>query len=630
MSYGYAGKLLKINLSNNEIHEESTEDLSAWIGGRGLGAYLLSQIPELKSEDPARQPIAICTGPLVGTGVPLGTRTAVSARNLLSKGFCYSNVGGDFGTRMKMAGYDAIVLEGKSDHPVYLLLNESGAQILPAEAYWGSKITEFQQALFEKYSEKETSFLGIGPAGENGAGISCLMADQAHAAGWGGSGALFGAKNLKAVVACGMKHIPVFDEKGLKRKIKQLEWRINASETAAALVRGGTHGTAGAGGHSRLVPTAVKNIRDEFLSAEESAPIREETYKQWEIGRAGCIGCSVRCLHLYDMDSQKHGKLEVEGMHANSVRGLASNLGVDDAEDLLLAHKLCNEYGLDVDGVSAVAAFALECAEHGLLEINQPGGVRLAWGDGESMVKLIQQMGERSGLGKLLSEGTQEAARQIGKDSEKYAMTVKGVGINEQGIRSHKAWSLGIMTSTRGGGHLGGAPQTENRRVSAEVGQRLFKNPEAGIPESYNGKGKLVAWTEGVKAIVDSIGLCYFLYGWYDLTIGPIEELAEMLYLATGVEISGEELHKLGLRIHTMERYMTYLLGGYTRKDDTFPDRFFDSPVSSGPYTGAKLDREEVEKELDEYYTALGWDVKYGIPSDEKLVELGVSFSKLK
>lgn len=624
MSYGYAGRILWIDLTKAECREEPVDKWVEWIGGRGLGSFLMSQIPELKDENPANQPIAICAGPLVGTGIPLGTRTAVSARNLVSKGFCYSNVGGDFGTRLKMAGYDAVVVEGKSEKPVYLLLHESSARILPADRYWGLKISDFQQALFGRYPKRETSFIGIGPGGEREAAIACLMVDRAHAAGWGGSGAIFGAKKLKAIVATGNKPIPVFEPEGLKRKIRQLELRISASESAAALVRGGTHGMAGAGGFSGLVPTAVRNIQDEFLSTEACQPIREETFKQWEIGRTGCIGCSIRCLHLYNMDSAKHGGLEVEGMHANSIRGLATNLGVDSAEDLLLMHKLCNEYGLDVDGVSSSAAFALECTEHGILDVDQPGSVRLEWGDGASMVKLVRQMGERTGLGELLSQGVQTAARQIGRGCEQYALTVKRVGINEGCLRSHKGWSLGVMTSTRGGGHLGGSPQTENRRISTEVGERLFGNPEAGIPESYHGKGKLVAWTDVNKAVVDCLGPCYFLYGWYDMTIGNSDELAEMLCLATGIETTGEQLHRQGLRIHTLERYLTYLLGGYTREDDTLPDRFFDTPVSSGPYEGAYLDRSKVQQALDEYYTTLGWDKATGIPSPETLRKMGL------
>jgi aldehyde:ferredoxin oxidoreductase len=620
MSYGYAGKILWVNLTTAECREEPIEKYTQWIGGRGLGSFLVSQISELKSENPADQPIAISAGVLVGTGAPLGSRTTVSARNLVSKGFCYSNVGGDIGTRMKMAGYDTVIIEGKSDQPVYLYLSGSTAKILPADEFWGLKITEFQQALSGRYSNNVTSFIGIGPGGEREAPIACLMVDQAHAAGWGGGGAIFGAKKLKAIVASGNKSIPVFDPAGMKRKIKQLEWRINASERAATLERGGTHGAVGVDVNS---PKPVKNNQDEYLPADAVDQLHEENYRQWETGRSGCLGCDIRCLHLYEMESARHGKLEVEGMHFNSIIGFGTNLGVNNAEDVLVMHKLCNEYGLHVDGVTNAVAFALECAENGILEPDQPGGVKLEWGS-ETLVKLVQQMGERRGLGELLSLGVQEASRQIGGRSEKYAMTIKGVGASDQGMRSHRAWALGIITSTRGAGHLGGSPLTETQNMSAEVGKRIFKNPEAGIPGSYHGKGKLVASTEIKKAIVDSLGLCWFMYNWSNLTIGSSDELAEMFCLATGIEITEEQLHQKGARTHALERYLSYRLSGFTREDDTLSDRFFDTPVSDGPFKGAHLDRSELQAALDEYFEALGWDNVIGVPSCESLREMGM------
>lgn len=626
MTPGYAGKILKINLTEAKFQEEPTENYQEWIGGRGLGSYLLAKHQKPGDNSPENEFIVIAAGPLVATGLPLGSRTAVVARNRLSGGISYSNVGGDFGNRLKMAGYDAVIIHGVSKTPVYLLLQDSTAKLLDSAALMGLKTSEMNAALHKIYDTPALSFLGIGPAGEKEVSVSCLMADRAHAAGWGGSGAIFGAKNLKALVAIGNRPTPVFDEARMKEKIKQLSWRINTSEAAAGLVRGGTHGMAGAGGFSGLVPTAVKNLQDEYLSPEESAPIKEEAFKKWETGRSGCHSCGVHCLHLYEIESSKYGSFVSEGMHANSVRGLASNWGVDDAEDLLKAHTLCNEYGLDVDGVSAAVAFALECAERGIIPRDQEGGIHLRWGDGASAVKLVQQIGEGIGLGKILGKGVFEASQEIGAKSQKLAMTVKGVGINEQGLRSHRAWSLGVMVSTRGGGHLGGSPQTENRRISPEVGRKLFQNPQAGIPASYEGKGQLAAWTEGLKCAVDSLGLCYFIYGWYDLSLGNPAELAEMLYLATGKKMSGKELHKWGLRCHTLERHFSYIHGGYTREDDALPERFFQSEVSSGPYSGAHLDYDEVEKMLDEYYAYLGWDVPIGLPTEEMLDELGLSF----
>lgn len=625
-SYAYAGKILWVDLSSGETREEATDKYAQWIGGRGLAAYILSKFPTLESDKRSEQPIVISAGPLVATGIPLGVRTSVAARSQVSGGVFYSNVGGDFGTRLKMAGYDAVVIEGMSPKPVYLLLKDSAAEIMSAETLWGKRITELQTMLFDKHGDEDLSFIGIGPAGEREAAISCLMVDQAHAAGWGGSGAIFGAKGLKAVVAQGDRDLPVFDAEALEKKAQELIWRMNNSEALMILTQLGTHGMVAAGGFHGKAPTSVRNLQDGFLPLEQNEPLREDKFRPWEVTRPGCYGCGIRCLHRYSKPTEKYGPINAEGMHANSVRGMGSNLGVDDPDDVLMMHYLCNEYGLDVDGISAVVAFALECAENDILDAAQPDGVNLQWGDGPALVELVRQIGERRGLGELLGEGAYVAAQKIGKGSEAYAMTTKKVGINEGSMRSHPAWALGIIASTRGGGHLGGSPQTENRRISAETGQRLFGNPDAGVPGSYEGKGELVAWTEGTKAVIDSLGLCYFAYGWYDLSFGNPDELADIIHLATGQQISGHELHQHGLRVHALERYVSYQLAGIARQDDVVPDRLYDIPVSTGEYQGAHLDRELIERELEAYYRYLGWDVETGLPTPELLKSMDLEY----
>lgn len=620
MSNGYAGNILFIDLTTSEQRVKKTETYQEWIGGRGLGVYLLSQQPDLFQEDDALQPVVISMGPLVAGPMLMGVRTAVTARNLVSRGICYSNVGGDFGVRARMAGFDAVVITGRSASPVILLLADGTASVLPADDLWGTTINELREGLYSRYGSEHTSFIGIGPAGESTALVSCLMVDRAHAAGWGGSGALFGLKNLKAVAAVGQKPVQFFDSTGLVEKSRQIAWRLHASEAAAGLTRGGTHKMAGAGGITGVVPTAVRNIQDEYLPVEINSRLSEETFKKWETARMGCIGCEIRCLHYYEMDTAKYGHISTEGMHANSVRGFGANLGVDVPEDLLAIHNLCNDYGMDTDGLSSALAFALECADYGILAREQPGGVTLNWGDGASLVKLIHQMVSGEGLGAMLRNGPASAAQLIGRNSEQHVLTVKGVGINEQGIRSHRGWALGIMTSSRGAGHLGAAPQAENRRISPEVSQSLFGVPDAGNPLTYEGKGRLGAWTEGIKAIIDSLGLCYFVYGWYDVSLGNPEDIADWLYLASGIKMTGKQLHWQGLRVHTLERILSYRLAGFTRKDDTVPERFFTTGNSGGAYPGAHLDHAEVEKMLDEYYTSLKWDPITGLP-DENAVK---------
>ncbi|MFW5729356.1 MAG: aldehyde ferredoxin oxidoreductase N-terminal domain-containing protein, partial [Spirochaetota bacterium] len=211
MANAYAGRVLWVDLSHRLIRHEPTQHYAEWIGGRGMGAYLASRIPALFSDDPAEQPVVLATGPLVAAGVPLGVRTALTARNQLSGGMCYSNVGGDFGTRLKMAGYDAVVIEGHSSTPVYLLVTEGRAALLPAEHLWGLLLSDFREAMLHEHSRDDLSYICIGPAGEHRAGVSCLMVDHAHATGWGGSGLVFDAKKLKAIVAIGDNPVSVFD-----------------------------------------------------------------------------------------------------------------------------------------------------------------------------------------------------------------------------------------------------------------------------------------------------------------------------------------------------------------------------------------------------------------------------------
>jgi len=624
MDKEYSGKLLWINLTDSSIKTEDISKYKEWIGGRALGAYLLSTLPELYSNEVKEQPIIITSAPLVGSGIPLAVRTAVTARSQITHGFCYSNVGGDFGLYMRQADFDGIVIRGSSETPVYLLLNNGEASLEPADKYWGKQITPLREALISDYGNDKLSYIAIGPAGENQVPLSNLMVDLEHAAGWGGSGWIFGSKKLKAIVALGGSKVKFFDPDGLKRKSAELNQRIIHSPAMKQLIKGGTHWSVGAGGYTGKMSTSVRNAQDEFLTPEETKLYIEPVVKQWEIRRVGCLGCPIACIHEYEMDSKQYGKFKGRGMHANSVRGVGENLGIDTPDAIFAIHLACNEYGLDVDGTSAAMAFALECAEKGILEKEQPGSVKLEWGDGPSLLNLVQQMADREGLGDVICRGAYEAAKIIGKGSEKYALTVKKAGINEAGLRSLRSWMLGYVTATRGGGHLGGASKADSAKMSTEFLRETFGIDQLGNAQSYENKGKIAAWTEGLKAAVDSLGLCYFTYGWYDVELVSLDEMAELYYLATGIELSGDDLQKVGFRIHDLERYLSYVLGGFTREDDTLPDRYFDGPVSKGPNKGDTVDKKKLKEALNEYYETLGWDINTGLPKEDTLRKEGL------
>ena len=621
------GKIIFINLSIGTCQEAELKHYWKWLGGRMLGAHLLSKSKTLHAKNPSEQPIIIAPGLLVGSGYPAANRSAIIARNQISGGFLYSSVGGDFGHRMKLAGYAGIVIEGASPAPVVIVLTEKGVRIQPAEELWKLNIPEFQKRLLNKYDSKTLSFLAIGRAGENEVKLSCLFADTGHAAGWGGSGAIFGAKKLKAILVDGKKPLMNSYQARVKAKTAQLLRRMYSSELLANLKRVGTHGTSFAGGIAKVGPVSAYNFRDEYLPAEKIEPLREEQFQKWEISREGCFGCPVNCLHKYQIPSKEYGLIEGEGMHTNSVRGFGTLIGVTDQEALFKIHTLCNEYGMNVDGVASSVAFILECAENELIPVDQGDGIQLRWGDGKSIVKVVEQIGENKGIGKLLAKGTYEASMEIGVASQPFAMVTKKVGINEQGLRSHRGWALSIMVSNRGGGHLGGSPMTEYLKMSPEVGTRLYGVPTAGNPDVYDGKGKLVALTECYKVIVDSLGLCYFIYGWNEPSIGGYEELSEMIYLATGRMIQPKNLKMKGLMGHTLERCLTYSLSGFHRKDDMLPERFFDTPISDGPYKGKHLDHEKVENALSEYYDTLGWEAKTGLPTKEQFRKFGIPYT---
>lgn len=627
---GYAGQTVFINLGLKTIKYYETSQYTEWIGGRGFCALVLWEqvLPGLDPLHPDN-PIVISTGPLTGTPAPGASRFSIGIRNIITGGISYSSAGGMFGPELKSAGIDNLVIIGSSKKPVYLLIKDGLIEIKDASVIWGKTTWETEEIIRKVEKDPQIRVLSIGPAGENLVTFSCLITERSHAAGWGGSGALMGSKNLKAIAARGKRIVQVLNPEALTTEIKRITWKINASEALAGMRRVGTHGMSSAGGLSGLVPTAVHNQQDEFWPPENNMRVSEKEFKKWETGRTGCFACQINCLHIYSFPD-KGKKRTVEGLHANSVRGFSSNWGVTDPEIIMKAHMLCNENGIDVDGLSAVVAWAIECYERGIISDSDTDGLRLNWGNGASIISLIEKIIYRENLGDVLAKGVYAAAEMIGRGSEQFVMQVKKTGINEQAIRSHKAWALGIGVSTRGAGHLGGSPITEQRRISPEVGQLIFRVPDAGNPTSYQGKARLVKWYENYKVVIDSLGVCYFNFGWYDVSLADPADLEHLLRHATGLETTAEKLMSFGEKIINLEKAFNIIHAGLTSEDDWLPDRFYDSEVSSGAFAGAKLSREKWGEMLKEYYELHGWDSVSGFPKEEVMSKLGLKNVWLK
>jgi aldehyde:ferredoxin oxidoreductase len=618
------GKIARVNLSKQTITLTNSDEYYRWLGGRGFGTKtLFSETSKADHPLSDANKLIFATGSLTGTSLPGASRTSLVTKNVLNNGVSYSSGGGNFGVQLRNAGFNALIIEGAATEPVYIEVSDDQIELRSAHHLWGKTTWDTVDHIRKTNGDCLTEVASIGPAGENLVKISCVIIDRGHALAWGGSGAVMGFKNLKAIAVKSSKNkLDLYDSTGLKKAADRCLWILKSSAASHALKESGTHGMAGVGGWSGLVPTSVNNLQEEYWDPTKSKNINAAAYKPYIRGRVNCHNCPLYCLHLYEMEREGE-VLRCEGMHANSVRGFGSNWGVDDPYAVLKAHAMCNMFGLDVDGVSSVIAWALESFEKGFLSISDTGGRRLSWGDYEVLLPLIEDTAYRRGFGDILAEGVYRAALHFNDDCTEPAINFKKIGINEQGLRSHKAWAFGMAVSSRGGGHLSGSPQTENRQLPENVSKWLFGIDGAGNPTSYEGKGKLVAWYEIYKALIDSMGLCYFTAGWYEVALADINNLADSFNALLGVKISIEELWLQGEQIINMEKAYNTVHAGFRRSDDALPERIIEVPLTEGPYKGEYFDSVKFQNMLNEYYASFGWDKETGLQLQNILKEKG-------
>jgi aldehyde:ferredoxin oxidoreductase len=342
----------------------------------------------------------------------------------------------------------------------------------------------------------------------------------------------------------------------------------------------------------------------------------EDLYK---VKSKACFACTIPCSRFLVVDDPRFPDLRLEGPEYEPLAGFTVRVGNDDLPLALKCVDLANRYGIDAISLSEVISWAMECHERGLLSREEADGLDLTWGNSEAILALIHQVAHREGFGDILADGVKEAAEWLGRGSEEIAMHGKGLEVFQADVRSIKAYGLGNAVSSRGADHLRSEPWFEFSSDPAE-GARRYGIPETAFRLEYKGKGLVVKHFEEMAAIADSLGVCKNTYN--NMEVLSWEGTADLLQAATGWDISGEQVRRIGERIVNLERLF---IGreGITRKDDTLPRRFLEEPMpeGSGSSTGSVL---ELEPMLDEYYRARGWDVKTGLPTREKLEELGM------
>ena len=621
------GKIAWVDLTTKKVTYEPSIKYKAYIGGRCLGSYLVYRgVPIACHPLDSENIIVFSTGPLTGTLAPCSGRLNISFKNVASGGISFANAGGHFAPEMKYAGIDHLVIKGKSREPVYLMIADNQVTIHSATDLWGLDSWETEDLLRKKLCDPKIHIATIGQAGENLVTMACIMVDKSRAAGWGGCGAVMGSKKLKAVVARGTQAIVPYSPDNFINCCKEKWQKLYDSQMVRLVQKYGLLGTSGAGGIDGTVPQSVRNMEDEIWDPVKTQKVKEIVFKEkYETRRLANFSCPVYCSHFYHVKEGIFKDLKLEDLKTNVYRAFGSNFDLDDRQYILKANEIANRYGMNCDSLSAVIAWAIEVFQKKLIDPQITEGLILKWGDGPGILDLFHRIAFRNNnWGDLLAKGVYQASSAIGNGTEKYAMHAKKVGMCEQGMRSFKGWALGIMVSTRGGSHLAGAPNTEQKRLSKEESLSLFNIPTAGDPLVYEGKGKLVSWFEKYKIIADTLGICTSASYWFDTNLLGPEDFSELLFWATGWHVSGEDLLKLGERVYNIEKGFNTLHASFSRKDDMPPYKLTHIPVSGGPFKGEKIEVGKWNTMLDEYYESHGWDRESGWQTEEKLLELGL------
>jgi aldehyde:ferredoxin oxidoreductase len=607
--HGWMSKILRVDLTTGKCTVESLDPIVVknYIGGRGLGIYYLNQEVDPKIDPLSPDNILVmATGPLTGTGAPTGARYMVMTKSPLTGAVTCSNSGGLFPTELKRAGFDAIIISGRAEAPVYLWINRVTADVCKADHLWGKNTHETTDALLAE-TDTKAKVACIGPAGEKGVLFASIINDKHRAAGRSGVGAVMGSKNLKAVVVKGKGRIPLADPgrfKDVNKKILDI-FKEGIKETPLGLTVNGTAGVVVATQNFGVLPT--KNWQQGTFDGWEKIQ-GEELSKRFLIKNSACYGCPIGCGRKTKVDAPEFAG-EGEGPEYETIYAMGSNCMIDDLAAITKANYICNELGIDTISMGATIACAMELVERGYLSEDQVGRT-LKWGDADALVKLTRMTGNREGFGDLLAEGSYRLADRYGHPE--LAPVSKKQEFPGYEPRGSQAMGLAYATSPIGGSHMRGDPAYFE----------LFGVPRPMDPHQSEGKAKVTKAYQDLSAVIDSAGLCIFFavrnLAAKDLGVAPVGIL-EYLNAATGADYTLKELMEAGQRIINAER-MFLVRAGFTRKDDSLPKRLTEEPAPTGPAKGMVCHLEEM---LEEYYQIQGWS-EDGIPGDEVLSRLGL------
>jgi aldehyde:ferredoxin oxidoreductase len=577
MVYGYNGRILRVNLSQRttSVEEPEEEFYRTYYGGWGFVAYYL-----LKELEPGIDPLSpenkltVALGPV--TGMPLGGsgRNAIGAKSPLTGGFGEADVGGFFGAELKHAGFDAIVVEGRAESPVYLWVHDGEVEIRDATSLWGKSTGEAQAMIREELADHHVRTCLIGLGGENMVRYACVLNDLNHAAGRSGLGAVMGSKNLKGIAARGRNTPPMANPEVIRDLARWL--RDHVEEFHGELSRYGMGSRMIEMSQGGGLPT--RNFREGTFEGVEHIDAR--TLAQTvSAGMESCYACPIHCKKTVRVQQPYRIDPLYGGPEYEALASLGSICGVDDLVAVCKANELCNAHSIDAISAGVSIGFAMECFERGLITEEDTGGLDLRFGNSQALVELIGMIARREGFGNLVAQGVHRMSQEIGRGSEEFAVHIKGQEAPMHDPRARSPiLSLGYAISPTGTDHI---------HVTTSA---VFKN---------------------------CAGLC-IVPRYSD------EQLVAMIQAITGWDVSIYELEKVGQRGMDMARVFNGR-EGFTADDDRMPPRFT-TPFESGPLAGSRVNERHLQSMKRNHYHIMGWDVDSGIPTRARLEDMGIGW----
>lgn len=625
MEHSYTGRIARVNLSEGSctMEEPGEAFYRRYAGGKAFGAhYLLSEMGPGVDPLGEENVLILATGVMTGTGLPAMCRFSAVAKSPLTGAFGESEAGGWWGPELKFAGLDALVIEGKAPKPVYLWIKDGNVEIRDASGLWGLEVGQTHEAIRQELGDSKIRIAAIGPGGEQLVRYACIINEYKHANGRTGMGAVMGSKNLKAVAVRGTQGLDLADPSKVRELARWFAKEYLNNASTKVLYDMGTPGLTSGLNAAGMLPT--RNFHSgEFEEADRISWSAIE--QQIFVERKGCFACPIRCKRVVAFENGLKHDPKYGGPEYEAIAAFGSDCGIGDLKAVAKANELCNRYGIDSISTGASIAFAMECFESGILSTKDLDGIELRFGNAAGMLAMVERIGRREGVGRLLGEGVVQAAKEIGGGSERFALAVKGQEVPMHEPRGKVGVGMGYAVSNVGADHLVIAHDPAFVAKDSVVLRALAPLGILDPVEMFDlgpKKMRLFLYMEHMYSLWNCAGVC--LFGYAPRVWTPLDRLVEMFQAATGWDTSLWELAKIGERSVNMARAFN-VREGFSRKDDTLPDRFFE-PLEGGALKGVALDRGVFEESLGLLYEMKGWDSANGAPTQGKLEELDIGW----